>query len=217
MRILVLVVLCTAVVPLARAAPPSIGTSCSSTYYGGYEPTPVSAEAGLPEAMARSARRLIEGRLGAGFPYPVEFAGGVAIDLEELYRQNPGARDYKWTVPAYDLNDRFGAPRAGIEEYCFRVELDPSGHLVNELELPDAQTHPWKARLLDFDGITAVAAQHGFEGRSAQFSYDKKRDAFVWTFRVRESDDGVAIRFRTLKIESHTGAVAEFGKAEALR
>jgi hypothetical protein len=171
---------------------------------GGYEPDEIQSMVDLPTGIRAAVHENLEQRLGTEFLEQLEFSGGEIVDFEELYRINPGARDYRWIVPKYRLFFSFRARDLGIKEYRAEVELDENGAVISDIDLPRIAENPSKGTFVPFRIARKAATDRRFHATKVQIEYMEKFDAIVWRF---ERWDGAAHRY--LAVSAHTAEVLD--------
>lgn len=97
--------------------PTSIQGQESSVSLGNYNAVEPKTFEELPAEIRSKVNAYLIDRLGKDYLARLQFVGGQVVDFEELYRINPGAKQYKWKVFAY---------RLGIESPCRKRGLHPT-------------------------------------------------------------------------------------------
>ncbi len=164
----------------------------------------------IPKAIREQLRAHLVDRLGDAYFTKLSFAFAQTVDFDRLYKEEPGARDYKWTVFAYRLVFRIAAPEKGITAYFAAIELDKNGAVIKEIELPPVRRAPHKANFIPLTQAYAIAAKNGFATGSAwaELVYDPKIESVIYRLSERMNNGD-----RTIEVDAHNGDVVRIQEA----
>lgn len=189
------------------------------TYMGEYEPANPSSLDELQQNIREKVVEHLKSRLGEDFFRKLRFTGGQVVDFTELYRVNPRAKHYEWTVHAYDLHFEFTMPNKGIKSYTAQIKLNSDGSVLSEIDLPDFARHPEKLNFTSIAKVKRVAEKAGFDLTEAEteIDYDLRQDSIIWRFTKVVSDDGLIIQYKNIEVDAHSGIVIRQYGSEAIR
>lgn len=194
----------------------SITKSSLTTNFGKYKPRePISLNE-LPKAVRQRLEAHLTERLGAEFYSKLKLSGGQIVDFDELYRVEPDARNYKWTVFAYGLSFMFSEPKQGLKAYHARILLDAAGNVLEEIDLPEIAKHPEKATLISLAAARKLAAKNGFplDKTRVEIYYDRELGSLIWELEYKLKGNMYVWVDRSIRIDAHTGRVIGQGDAE---
>lgn len=188
------------------------GGDCSTIYFGDYEPREPKSFKDLPPVVRRRLQEHLVDRLGEEFAARLMFSGGQIIDIDELYRINPGARDYQWTIPSYVLELSFSAPERGIADYCSSIELSKDGDVVREIRIPPIRRLPQKQNFVSLRDVLAKARTADFDPKrtTVTLGYDGSIESITYHLEqrlkpivVRGNTYGDVVRW--MDVDAHSG------------
>ena len=81
-----------------------------------YQPKNISTLDQLPTGIQVKLKEHLMVRLGREFFSKLEFSNGSVVNFDDLYRVNPGAREYRWRIFAYKIGFAFADRRLGIND-----------------------------------------------------------------------------------------------------
>ena len=208
----------------ARAAPPfhgslftpvsketAIGPPASDpvAYYP-YEPRELGALSDVAsEVREKVAAHLID-RLGKAFYDRLKFAGGEAVNLDELHRVLPASRKFRREVPTYLLWFEFEMPEVGIRVFTASIALRRDGSVIREIDLPPFATEPGKLKLTPLsEVIEGLTAKGKINPKTAtvNIAYDDKPAQILWHFEQVLPGSGQVVSVRNIDVNANTGAV----------
>lgn len=187
-------------------------------YIPGYRPKNLTSFDEVPAEIRQQVITHLKDRVGGDFFSRLEFAGGQAVDFDEMIRANPRQRG-RDDIPKYDLHFRFVRGELGITEYEAQIKLRADGSVLEEINLPGFRLHPEKLTLLAFSVIKSIAISNGWTGpvEGAEMDYAKTTDSLFWRLTRKTSDDGLVMRYQHVEISAHDGAVLRKYESEAIR
>jgi hypothetical protein len=200
--------------------PQSVTKSPGWTFFGLlYKPPNPQSLAEIPESIRVGLIAHLQKRLGENFYRRLEFAGGQVVDVDELHRIDPGSKNYRWEVPAYDLHFTFHMHEIGLESYTAQIQLRKDGTVLREIDLPNFVHDPGKLKFTTLASALQTAKTKGFDPNkiSAQIAYDSGADALVWRLSEVSHDDGLNIQFENIDIYVNSGEVAKVYTTDAIR
>ena len=211
MRSFFLTVLAVALISVCASAP-SYGVSKGAgyPYLGEYQPAVLESLDDLPDHIRHRLLAHLADRLGEAFFAEISFAGGLHVDHDRLYKDEPGAASYRWEVPAYMLSFAFSAPSAGIDRYVAQIALRGDGSVLREIDIPEVSAAPHKAHLIPLnDAIRIVTDNTGIPASSirSEIDYDADADAFIWRFSYSTSVGQSSFNFTRIDMLAHTGSI----------
>ena len=178
--------------------------------YYPYEPRPLAAwtdvESGVRDAVAAH----LKARLGEAFYARLKFAGGEAVNVDELHRIVPASREFPREVPTYLLWFEFEMPEVGIRVYTASIELRPDGSVIREIDLPPFAAEPAK---LKFAPLAEVIAQLVSKGAidpktdTVNIAYDDRHAQIMWHFEKVLPGKSAAVSVRNIDVNANTGAI----------
>ena len=186
---------------------------------GPYQPIPISSLKEVPTGIRGMVLRHLANRLGTELLGRLTFQEGEVIDHHRLYRDNPDARDYKWTIPTYILNFAFTDRAKGIVRYDAQIGLSSTGKVVQEINLPDMRQYRTPYSLISVGEAAKVASTMGLPpGRIyPEILYREDKNAIVWRFSETVFDDGSVEKKILVDIDAHSGKLAGSFFASAIR
>ena len=193
----------------------SVSKGPESTSFGKYNPREPKSLSALPDKIRVKVENHLKARLGDMFYSKLQLSGGQIVDFDELYRVEPGAKNYKWNIFTYSLNFLLAEPKKGIKAYHARILLDSEGNVLQEIDLPQTAKNPEKANIISLAEARKIAAKHKFPPNraDAKISYDSERDSLVWTLGYRLKGDKYVWVDRIIRIDAHSGEVISLGDA----
>ncbi len=165
-----------------------------------YQPNAISGLNQLPPTINEKLAKYLVDRLGNEFLSKLEFSYGSVVNFDDLYRVNPGARDYQWQVFAFKIGFTFSDRNVGIKLYEAEVWLDKNGDIVREIDLPSVGKNPEKARLISVREAKKISNQHKFRPERVELVYREKKDSIAW--RMVRYNEGTTW---WLYISAHSG------------
>jgi len=212
------------VVPLAAAVPACAQSphvpkySCTTTYYGGYDPpAPRSLDNLAPDALTKLTAYLSE-RLGSEYAGKLRLVGGQVVDRAELVAKHPDSVNYQWRPPKYNLH--FHVPvSADPEGFCASVELDDDGTVMDPLTLPDLQAFPDRGQIIAASEAVAIAERNGVPVSKAEpkLYYFPDTDTLEYEFSFVVGDDGLHITYSHFHVVGHDPSQTHRRQSEAIR
>ncbi len=178
--------------------------------YYPYEPRQLAAWTDVASEVRESVAAHLAARLGAAFYERLKFAGGEAVNVEELHRAVPASRKFRREVPTYLLWFEFEMPEVGIRVYTASIELRRDGSVLREIDLPPFATEP---RKLKFAPLAEVAARLISTGaidpkiNTVNIAYDAKQTQILWHFEQALPGESAAVSVRNIDVNANTGAV----------
>ena len=148
--------------------------------------------------------------MGEAFYARLKFAGGEAVNLDELHRVLPASRKFLREVPTYLLWFEFEMPEVGVRVYTASVALRRDGSVIREIDLPPFATEPGKLRFVPVAEAAAGLAAKGVideKTSTVNIAYDEKRALIVWHFEQVLPGKGPALNVRNVDVNANTGAV----------
>jgi uncharacterized membrane protein YkoI len=212
-----LIILLLLIAPCHQAyAQRSVSKGPESTYFGNYKPREPKSLNELPEKIREKVENHLKARLGDEFYSKLQLSGGQIVNFDDLYRIEPDARNYKWTIFAYSLNFLLAEPKKGIKAYHARILLDSEGNILREIDLPQISKNPEKANIISLAEVRKIAAKQKFplKRTNAEISYDAERDSLIWTLEYKLKGDKYVWVDRIIRIDAHSGEVISVGDAE---
>ena len=210
--------------PMATAAPPFHGslftpvsqntaigpaTADPAPYYP-YEPRELHALGDVASDVRASVTRHLIARLGTAFYERLRFAGGEAVNLDELHRVLPASRKFAREVPTYLLWFEFEMPEVGIRVYTASIALRRDGSVLREIDLPPFASEPGKGRFAPLAGITARLIDKGeidAKTTTVNLAYNAKRKQIVWHYERALPGRSAAVNIRNIDVDANTGEV----------
>lgn len=178
--------------------------------YYPYEPRPLEAWTDVASEVRQSVAAHLTARLGTAFYERLKFAGGEAVNVDELHRAVPASRRFRREVPTYLLWFEFEMPEVGIRVYTASIELRRDGSVLREIDLPPFAAEPEK---LTFAPLADVAAHLISTGaidpkiNTVNIAYDDKRAQLLWHFEQVLPGKSAAVSVRNIDVNANTGAV----------
>jgi len=196
-----------ATVAFGNQFPTSVQGQESSVSFGNYSPKEPTTLEELPIEIRSKLNAYLIDRLGKNYLARLQFVGGQVVDFEELYRINPGAKEYKWKIFAYRLGYRISVPEKGIASYIGYVELDREGNVQREIEFPAVRRFPPKGDFVTLGTARERAIRAGMSPERAEMLYSPQDGSLVFrlTQTTSRSSGGGIIRY--IDIDAHTGAL----------
>jgi uncharacterized membrane protein YkoI/TM2 domain-containing membrane protein YozV len=190
-----------------------------SRYFGEYKLRNVEQLDELPGNVRENVMSHLIDRLGEDFYRTLHFTWGEIVDKEQLLREQPNAKDYKWDVHTYDLHFMFSRLDKGIEAYYAQIKLDETGHVMEEIDLPHIARDQSKSQLISLQEAKEIAAKNAFkvEYTDIEIDYQQQHDVIIWRFRQLIRDDGLSMTFKNIEINAHTSEILSTYKTEAIR
>jgi hypothetical protein len=188
------------------------GSDCYAISFGDYEPQEPKSLKDLPPVVRRKLYEHLVDRLGEAFAARLVLRGGQIIDIAELYRIHPVARDYQWTIPSFVLGLSFSVPARGIADYCSSIELSKDGDVVREIRIPPVRRLPQKQNFVSLRDVLAKARHAGFDPKrtAATLGYDEAIESITYHLEqrlkpivVRGNTYGDIVRW--MDVDAHSG------------
>ena len=155
--------------------------ACPSHDFSPYEPKEPSSMNDLPDTIRTKLESHLIDRLGPAFYSKLVFNKGQIVDLEELYKINANAKNYKWTPYSYYLC--FSLPNKE-QFFTAHIVLDKYGNVKEEIDLPDIKNNPYKENILTFELAKSIAKKNKcYNNKTAtSLEYDSTTDLLEWHF-----------------------------------
>ena len=173
--------------------------------FGTYTTGPIKTLDDLPDEIKAKLEAHLIKRLGQDYFRRLSVSGGQIVDLEELYRINPRAKNYQWKVFSYRIGFRISAPEKGIRQFNGYIELDRNGDLLKDIEFPAVTKAPWKGNFVSFESALKTAEKFGMIAISSQIKYSSRKDVLMFVMQERIPRDTVSGNIRVISINAHTG------------
>lgn len=202
-----------------RKAPNLVYSSCSSIYFGKYQPKTPNSLDDLPDSVKEKLVTHLVTRLGYQFYSKLKLSGGQIVNLERLYIVEMNAKNYKWIPYSYYLCFSFQDMSKGIGLHTAQIVLDKNGNVVKEIQLPDMKSNPEKANLISRESAMTIAKNSNFNPAPDRISleYDLNERSLVWCFEKVTNDNGLSFSLETLVVDAHTGRILGTRKGNGIR
>lgn len=178
--------------------------------YYPYEPRELRAFTDVASDVRQSVVSHLKERLGEAFYERLRFAGGEAVNVDELHRVLPASREFKREVPTYLLWFEFEMPEVGIRVYTASIELRRDGSVIRDIDLPPFAAEPGKLKFLPLDGVAAGLISKGSidpKTTTVNVAYDDRRAQIVWHFEQVLPGKSRVVNVRNIDVNANTGAV----------
>ena len=181
----------------------------SAAYYP-YEPRELHALTDVASDVRATLAAHLSARLGGAFYERLKFAGGEAVNLDELHRVLPASRTFAREVPTYLLWFEFEMPEVGIRVYTASIALRRDGSVIREIDLPPFANEPGK---LQFAPLAKVSGKLIAEGMidakttTVSIVYDDRHAQIVWHYEQALLGTSAAVNVRNIDVNANTGAV----------
>lgn len=187
-----------------------------------YTPEPIQNLDDLPTEIRERVDRHLTNRFGTSYYSNLSFIRGSYVDKAELYRVEPSAKDYKWTVYSYRLLYRFSDESKGVKAYTANIQLDHSGEVVREIGLPPTRQFPKKDKLISTLEAYAIASRvptysafgeidnPGFR-EELRIWYLPDVGSLIYRFQKMVPDGGGHYDYQFVDIDAHSGEVYSEG------
>ena len=182
-----------------------LAKTCGLIDYGDYEPKEVDRLSQLPEAVRFSLLKHVRSRIGDAAFSRLLFEGGQVVDKKRLYRDEPDAKDYEWTIPTYELHFMFVMTEHPVVRYCAEIELDEAGGVIKEIDLPRYSKSPEKLRIVPVAKALDVAATKGVPADKAfvDAGYAAEFDNLEWLVSYSTPREPTGFTVTTLHLVAH--------------
>ena len=180
-----------------------------AAYYP-YEPRELHALTDVASAARAALAAHLSERLGKAFYDRLKFAGGEAVNLDELHRALPASRKFAREVPTYLLWFEFEMPEVGIRVYTATIALRRDGSVIREIDLPPFASEPDK---LQFAPLAKVSEKLIAEGMidakttTVSIAYDDRHAQIVWHYEQALLGNSAAVNVRNIDVNANTGVV----------
>jgi hypothetical protein len=193
---------------LAQKRTISHGNSSPNTM-GLYRPNALKSLAALSEEVRLKVDRHLRERFGNDYYSKLVFIAGASVDLAELYRVEPNARNWKWRIYTYELVFKYSDRKKGLDKYYARIKLDSNGSVLKEIDLPEVSREPHKANIISVNEAIEIAEKRGFHSKSVDIDmkYDEDAGSLTWTLYSFAHQDRFTATRRVIKIDAHSSAV----------
>ena len=178
--------------------------------YYPYEPRQLKAWADVASNVRESVAAHLTARLGKDFYARLKFAGGEAVNLDELHRVLPASRKFGREVPTYLLWFEFQMPEVGIRVYTASIELRRDGSVMREIDLPPFAAEPQKLKFTPLAGVSAGLISKGAvdpKTATANIAYDEKHALILWHFEQALPGRSAVVSVKNIDVNANTGAV----------
>ncbi len=210
--------------PMARATPPFHGslftpvtketaigppTPDGAAYYP-YEPRELHALTDVASDVRAALAAHLSARLGKAFCDRLKFAGGEAVNLDELHRVLPVSKSFAREVPTYLLWFEFEMPEVGIRVYTASIALRRDGSVIREIDLPPFASEPGKLQFAPLAEVSAKLISRGaIDARTTtvNIAYDDRRAQIIWHYEQALPGEGPVVNVRNIDVNANTGAV----------
>lgn len=117
----------------------------------------------LPPNIQNKLHEYLVSYLGNEFYSKIRFEGGRLLERDKLYKKDPRAREFRWTLPTYDLDFSISIPISGIFFYCSKVTLDSIGNVTDrEIEFPKYKENAKSCTFLNISTLKKIADSLGY-------------------------------------------------------
>ena len=178
--------------------------------YYPYEPRTLDAWTDVASDVREKVAAHLKARLGEAFYGRLKFAGGEAVNVDELHREVPASRKFAREVPTYLLWFEFEQPEVGIRVYTASVELRRDGSVLREIDLPPFAAEPGKLKFCPLAEVTERLAARGMvdpKTDTVNLAYDPQRAQIVWHFERALPGKSAVVSVRNIDVNANTGAV----------
>lgn len=191
----------------------------STVYMGGYNAKSPKSLEDLPAEIRKKVVDHLKTKLGDAFFGRLSLDGGQIVDFDELYRVNPDAKNYEWTVFAYRLHFYFSDKAKGIKSYYPDMEIDSKGGIIKDIELPNIARDLSKGSFISVDQAVEISENQGFSKNKirTEIKYWEKEDCLAYIITETVSDDGLVIKWDNIAIAAHSGKIIKRYKSEGMR
>ncbi len=188
-------------------------SSPSSIEMGAYEPRSFKSLDALPANIRLKIENHLRERFGNEYYSKLVFVSGAVIDLSELYRIEPNAKNYQWKIPSYELVFKYADPKKGLKKYYARVRLDSNGDVMAEINLPEVSKYPPKANLISVDRAIGIAKERGLKPKdmNIRILYDEAVGSLVWIINSFAGEDEYTSTDRVIRIDAHSAEILKDG------
>ena len=178
--------------------------------YYPYEPRELKAWEDVTSDVRESVAAHLSERLGKDFYARLKFAGGEAVNLDELHRALPASRKFRREVPTYLLWFEFEMPEVGIRVYTASIELRRDGSVMREIDLPPFAAEPGKLKFAPLAEVSAGLVSKGAidaKTATANIAYDDKRALVLWHFEQALPGRSAVVSVKNIDVNANTGVV----------
>ncbi|HBA72624.1 MAG: hypothetical protein A2X82_13920 [Geobacteraceae bacterium GWC2_55_20] len=195
-------------------------------HFTDYEPKNPKSLNELPKNIRDCVTKHLKNRLGETFYNSMTFAGGQVVDIKQVYRKNPNAKNFRWEIHTYDLHFEFKRPEVGVASYTAQILLRSDGSIIKEINLPQFSNSPEKLRIIPLTKAEKTAITNGLRinyrknkvnDDSPGIDYDEKQDILIWKFSQIIADDGLRIKFLNFDVSAHDGSLIRKFNSEGIR
>ena len=197
----------------ATAAPPFHGTlftpveknnaigppNADAAAYYPYQPRELRELTDVASAVRETLATHLSERLGTAFYARLKFAGGEAVNLDELHRMLPASRKFSREVPTYLLWFEFEMPEVGIRVYTASIALRRDGSVIREIDLPPFAREPGKLRFAPLAEVSARLAAEGAideKTTTVNIAYDPKSAQMIWHYEQALPGESTVVNVR---------------------
>lgn len=143
------------------------------------------------------------------------FAGGQIVDLEGWLENDSVAQtDYHLVIPKYNLNFELSDTSVGIKSYCFQLNLDPFGQIVDFEWMRDSVK---KSELMSPPQIISIATKYAKKKKYktkeyiVRLGHYKEYDRLCWDISFLQSKEGNSANgskaYKTIRVDWILGIV----------
>ena len=188
-------------------------SSPSSISMGAYEPRSFKSLDALPANIRLKVENHLRERFGSAYYSKLAFVSGAVINLNELYRVEPAAKNYQWKIHSYELVFRYADPKKGLKKYYARTRLDSNGDVMDEIGLPEISRYPQKANIISVDKAIEIAKEHGLKPKemNIRIQYDEGVGSLVWIISSFAGEDKYTSTDRVIRIDAHSAEILKDG------
>ena len=188
-------------------------SSPSSISMGVYEPKGIKSLDTLPANIRLKVENHLRERLGAEYYSKLVFVSGAVIDLNELYRVEPNAKNYQWKIHSYELVFKYADPKKGLKKYYARTRLDSNGGVMADINLPEVSKYPQKANIISIDKAIEIAKERGLKPKEMNIRvlYDEDIGSLIWIISSFAGEDKYTSTDRVIRIDAHSAEILKDG------
>src|SRR4030095_18602 len=113
-----------------------VKTDCNFVWYSEDDARVTKSLKDLPPEILIKLDEHLAKRLGRPFMLKLRFGWARIKDVDAYYRENPNWDRAKNPMPAYEVAYQVAFHEEGPVQYCAKIELDASGAVLEEIDLP---------------------------------------------------------------------------------